>query len=258
MGRLALLVCLFLFIAVVVPAKATEAATGQLEPRELQLPTQPGRRKNWLGTRSHPQDLPILVMAGHADSQRLRGSGTPGEAVGIYGARPMDPAITDELYWNLLTAQKIVQLGRERGLNIRYYDPGLRTLPNSNDPRSNWSVGYAHAEQGGYAVEIHYDAHSPHGGGAGVIPAVRFEFSRLDEALSEEFGGYPYDYRGMLGAPRRGISILEIANLEGNLERNLRNPRSSEATLKAIAERVVKALQKGLANSTNGSTSLQQ
>jgi hypothetical protein len=119
-------------------------------------------------------------------------------------------------------------------------------------------VGYAHAEQGGYAVEIHYDAYSPHGSGAGVIPAVRFEFSRLDEALAEEFGGYPYDYRGMLGAPRRGISILEIASLEGNLEHNLRNPRSSEATLKAIAERVVRALQKGLANSTNGSTALQQ
>ena len=49
----------------------------------------------------------------------------------------MDPAITDELYWNLLTAQKVVQIGNQRGLNLRFYDPGLRTIANSNDPRSN-------------------------------------------------------------------------------------------------------------------------
>jgi len=260
-----------LLTALSTPAGALEQAKGlldllnsvgvdapTLQPRDFSLPVPAGRTKNWLGTRSHPQELAILVLAGHADSQRLGGSGTPGAAVGLRGAAPMDPAITDELYWNLLTAQKVVQIGNQRGLNLRFYDPGLRTIANSNDPRSNWSVGAAHSALGGYVLEIHYDAYSPHGSGPGIIPAVLYEFSRLDEALAEEFGSYPYNYRGMLGAPRRGISMLEIDRLEGALERNLRNPLSRDASLTAIAERVVKALQRGLANGTTGGAAFKQ
>ena len=222
------------------------------------LPAQPGRSKNWVGTRIHPPGLPLLVMAGHADSQRIRGSGTPGAAVGLGGAAPMEAGITDELYWNLQTAQRGVELGRQRGLNIQYYDPGLRTILDQNDPRSNWSVGANHAAQGGYAVEIHYDAYSPHGIGPGIIPSVLNGFSSLDEALANEFGGYPYDHRGMLGAPRRGISMLEIGQLEGRLENGLRDPSRRDQTLNAIAERVVNALQKGLAHGPVGGTALRQ
>lgn len=222
------------------------------------LPAQPGRGKNWVGTRIHPIGLPLLVMAGHADSQRIRGSGTPGAAVGLGGAAPMETGITDELYWNLRTAQRVVELGRQRGLNIQYYDPGLRTIPNQNDPRTNWSVGASHAAQGGYAMEIHYDAYAPYGIGPGIIPGVLYGFSSIDEALAQEFGGYPYDHRGMLGAPRRGISMLEIGQLEGRLENGLRDPNSREQTLDAIAERVVNALQKGLAHGPVGGTALRQ
>jgi hypothetical protein len=62
----------------------------------------------------------------------------------------------------------------------------------------------------------------------------------------------------MLGAPRRGISMLEIDRLEGVLERNLRDPLTRDASLNAIAERVVQALQKGLADSASGGATLQQ
>lgn len=201
MRKLIFLLATFLITATPTPAGAVDARKGLLEllenlqegpptlqPRDFSLPVPTSRTKNWRGTRNHPRELAILVLAGHADSQRLGGSGTPGEAVGIKGATPMDPTITDELYWNLLTAQRIVKIGSERGLNISYYDPGLRTIRNTNNPRSNWSVGSAHAELGGYVLEIHYDAYSPHGSGAGIIPAVRYEFSRLDEALAEVFG----------------------------------------------------------------------
>lgn len=272
MRKLIFLLTIFLFTATPTPAGAADAIKGLLElPENLQegpptlqlkhfsLPVPTGRtKKNWRGTRNHPRELAILVLAGHADSQRLGGSGTRGEAAGIKGAIAMDPTITDELYWNLLTAQRIVKIGSERGLNIRYYDPGLRTIRNTKNPRSNWSVGSAHAELGGYVLEIHYDAYSPHGIGAGIIPAVRYEFSRIDEALAEVFGGYPYNYRGILGAPRRGISMLEIDRLEGVLERNLRDPLSRDATLNAIAELVVQALQKGLADGASGGATFQQ
>ena len=175
---------------------------------------------------------------------------------GTVGAAPMQKGITDELYWNLLTAKQIVAEGRRQGLNMRFYDPGVRTIRNVEDPRTNWSTGARHAKGGGYALEIHYDAYAPHGIGPGIIPSVLYGFSVLDEALAEEFGGYPYDYRGMLGAPRKGISMLEIGQLEGVLEAGLRDPSQRQATLDRIAKRVVKALRRGLANSSMGGTVL--
>ena len=216
------------------------------EPQLPPLPPTPGRGKNWVGDRMPKKDMPILVLAGHADSQRMYGSGTPGRAVDIGGAAPMQAGMTDELYWNLRTAKAVVAEGQRQGLEITFYDPGVRTIRNGDDPRTNWSVGAEHAAKGGYVVEIHYDAYAPHGIGAGIIPAVAFGFSVMDEALAKEFGAYPYDYRGMLGAPRKGVSMLEIGMLEGALEAGLRDPSQREATLNQIAKRVVTALQEGL------------
>ncbi|SBO43523.1 dehydrogenase [Cyanobium sp. NIES-981] len=204
-------------------------------------------QKDWIGLRALPGDTEILVMAGHADSQGIGGAGTAGEAVDRLGARPMQPGIRDELYWNLLTARAVVALGRQRGLAIRLYDPPVRTIADGDDPRTNWSVGKAHAARGGYALEIHYDAYGPDGVGSGLIPPLHRQPSRLDESLAQAFGAYPLRYREGLGAPRRGIAILEIGKLEGPLERALRDPRRRNATIGAIAERVVAALERGLA-----------
>ena len=228
----------------------------RLEPNLPPMPSRLTHRKNWVGTTRPKDTLPILVMAGHADSQRMHGSGTPGRAVDLGGASPMQAGITDELYWNLLTAQAVVKEGQKQGLNIRFYDPGVRTIRNENDSRTNWSVGSDHASLGGYVLEIHYDAYSPHGIGPGVIPAVAYGFSVIDEALAEEFGAYPYHYRGMLGAPRRGISMLEIGQLEGALEAGLRDPAKRQSTLVSIARRVVSALQQGLGHSRTESTAM--
>ncbi len=227
------------------------AAPERLQRQLPAVPLSPGRGKNWVGVRMPKEGTSILVLAGHADSQRMYGSGTPGWAVDVGGAAPMQSGMTDELYWNLRTARAVVAEGKKQGLDISFYDPGVRTIRNVQDPRTNWSVGQKHAAEGGYVVEIHYDAYSPHGIGAGVIPAVAFGFSVLDEALAKEFGAYPYDYRGMLGAPRRGVSMLEIGMLEGSLEQGLRDPRRRKATLDRIAKRVVSALREGLEQGTS-------
>lgn len=201
--------------------------------------------KDWIGSRPVAPTTEILVMAGHADSQGVGGAGTGGAAVGLYGARPMQIGITDELFWNLATAQEVVRLGQARGLRIRFYDPPQRSIASGNDPRTTWSVGKSHVAQGGYALEIHYDAYGRDGVGSGLIPPIN-QPSTIDESLAAAFGSYPRLFRDGLGAPKRGIAILEIGKLEGSLEASLRNPQSRQAALEAIAKRIVDAMEAGL------------
>jgi hypothetical protein len=202
--------------------------------------------RDWVGLRTVATDTPILVLAGHADSQNIAGSGTPGEAVALRGAPPMYPGISDELYWNLVIATAVVQLGQQRGLNIRYYRPPFRTIVDADHPGTNWSVGRDHANGGGYSLEIHFDAYGRDGVGSGLIPPVHRPFSRIDESLAREFGGYPMAFRNVLGGPKRGIGLLEIGKLEGPLEASLRNPYTRNQTVQTIAERVVRALEEGM------------
>jgi hypothetical protein len=238
---LVLLFCLGMGLA------AAAQAPSALNPDPLTGPrSRLSDRKDWLGVLPLPAQTEILVLAGHADSQGMPGAGTAGEAVDLRGAAPMQPGIRDELHWNLLTAQAVVELGQQRGLRIRFYAPPERSIADGNDPRTNWSVGKAHAAAGGYALEIHYDAYGPDGVGSGLIPPLHRHTTRLDESLAQAFGSYPLLYREGLGAPRRGIAILEIGKLEGNLEAALRDPSRSEATINAIALRVVEALERGL------------
>lgn len=205
--------------------------------------------RDWVGLRPLPADTPILVMAGHADSQNMAGAGTSGEAVGLRGAPPMYPGITDELYWAMVISTAVVQLGQQRGLNIQYYRPPWRTIADGDAPGTNWSVGRDHAAAGGYALEIHFDAYGSDGIGSGLIPPVNAPNSRLDEALASEFGGYPRQFRDILGGPKRGIALLEIGKLEGNLEASLRNPASRDQAVHTIANRIVRAMEAGLGRS---------
>ena len=210
--------------------------------------------RDWVGQRVLPPNTPILVMAGHADSQNIAGSGTPGAAVALQGAAPMYPGISDELWWNMVVATAVVRLGQQRGLNIRYHRPPFRTIVDEEQPGTNWREGRDHAAAGGYAMEIHFDAYGPDGIGSGLIPPVHRPFSRIDESLAREFGGYPSRFRNVLGAPRRGIAILEIGKLEGSLEASLRDPARRDQTVQTIAERVVRAIEEGLGR-TGGSPS---
>ena len=208
--------------------------------------------KDWIGVRPVEPNTEILVMAGHSDSQGIGGAGTGGAAASLYGARPMQIGITDELFWNLLTAQEVVRLGQERGLKIRFYDPPQRSISSGNDPRTTWSVGKAHVAQGGYALEIHYDAYGRDGVGSGLIPPINKPLNQIDESLAKAFGAYPQFFRDGLGAPKRGTAILEIGKLEGSLENALRNPQTRIASLQAIATRIVDALAAGLGVESNG------
>lgn len=208
--------------------------------------------KDWVGSRGVGPAIPILMLAGHADAQGIGGSGTSGEAVGLYGAAPMRPGISDEHYWCLQVAHAVAVLGRQRGLNINFYIPPVRTMLSGDEAGTNWSVGRDHAAAGGYVLEIHFDAYGSAGVGSGLIPPLLLPFSTIDESLAQEFGAFPMNFRDRLGGPKRGIGLLEVGKLEGPLEASLRDPRTRERTIKYIAQRVVYALQRGIA--TPGST----
>jgi len=221
-------------------ASAAPAADPLLGPRSA-LP------KDWVGTRGVSPSIPILMLAGHADAQGIGGSGTSGEAVGLYGAAPMRPGISDEHYWCLQVAHAVAVLGRQRGLNINFYIPPVRTMLSGDEAGTNWSVGRDHVAAGGYALEIHFDAYGSAGVGSGLIPPLIRPFSTIDESLAREFGGYPMNFRDRLGGPKRGIGLLEVGKLEGPLEASLRDPRTRQRTIQYIAQRVVYALQRGIA-----------
>jgi len=206
-------------------------------------------RKDWVGMRAVSRDTPILVMAGHADAQGIAGSGTSGEAVALYRYPPMYPGISDEHYWNLVVAHAVATLGQQRGLRIQFYKPPVRTIVDADDPSTNWSIGRQFAAAGGYALEIHFDAYGSDGVGSGLIPPLQRPFSRIDESLAQEFGAYPMNFRDMLGGPKRGIALLEIGKLEGNLEASLRDPRTRQRTVQLIAWRVVNAIEAGMGRS---------
>ena len=203
--------------------------------------------KDWVGSRGVTQGIPILMMAGHADAQGIGGSGTSGEAVGLYGAAPMRPGISDEHYWCLQVAHAVAVLGRQRGLNINFHIPPVRTMLSGDEAGTNWSMGRDHAAAGGYALEIHFDAYGSSGVGSGLIPPLHRPFSTIDESLAQEFGAFPMNFRDRLGGPKRGIALLEVGKLEGPLEASLRDPRTRERTIQYIAQRIVYALQRGIA-----------
>ena len=201
---------------------------------------------NWVGSKDVDKNIPILILAGHADSQGLAGAGTPGEAVDKFGLDPMHPGISDELFWNLKLQESIVKLGRKKGLNISSYDPGIRNIDDANDPRTNWSVGKRFSKRGGYAIEIHFDAYGKYGVGSGLIPPFSEQPNKIDESIARTFGRFPVLFRGGLGAPRRQIRVLEIGKLEGLLEKNLRNVKTRKKTIKLLANELVQAFLNGI------------
>tara|TARA_B100000700_G_scaffold158199_1_gene175439 strand:+ start:96 stop:899 length:804 start_codon:yes stop_codon:yes gene_type:complete len=197
---------------------------------------------SWIGTQEVHNDIPVLILAGHADSQGLSGAGTSGEAVDMHGANPMNPEISDELFWNLKLQKSIVYFGKKKGLNIYSYDPGIRNIDDANDPRTNWSVGKKFADNGGYVIEIHFDSYGKYGVGSGLIPPFFESPNKIDESIARKFGRFPVLFREGLGAPRRQIRILEIGKLEGSLEKNLRNLETREKTIDLISNQIVQAL----------------
>ena len=204
---------------------------------------EPGR---WVGRQPVKSDIPIVVMAGHADSQAMASSGTPGHAVDVLKQKPMDARMRDELFWNFQVQKAVVRLGKAQGLNISSYIPPSLTIYDDSDPRTNWSQAKARSALGHYILEIHFDAYQPHGFGSGLIPAINRPLNTVDESLGRAFGRFPINFRGGLGGPRRGIGILEIGMLEPPLEQKLRNPTTQRQTVECLAERVVDALKAGV------------
>ena len=229
------------------PAPPAEPCPAPSTPDPLLGPRtkEPG---SWVGLSPVQTNLPIVVMAGHADSQGTISPGTPGYAVDQQKRAPMQPGIRDELFWNRQVQAAVVSQGQARGLNIRSYTPPSINIPNDDDPSTNWSKAKLFSERGEYVLEIHFDAYRPHGFGSGLIPVLANvrELNVVDESLAQAFGRFPRNFRGGLGGPRRGIGILEIAMLEPPLETKLRDPSTREHTVSCLAERVVNALVQGV------------
>ncbi len=212
-----------------------------LKPRNI-------NNSRWIGNKVIDKSVSILILAGHADSQGIDGAGTSGEAVSKKGLQPMNRKITDELFWNIHISKAIVKLGKTKGLDISFYDPKIRTIIDPNDKATNWSVGANYASKGVYVLEIHFDSYGNHGIGSGLIPPISQNLNYIDESLANAFGKYPLFFRGGLGAPRRQIRILEIAKLEGDLERNLRNIYTRKQTIHEISMKVIDSILIGLNN----------
>lgn len=232
----------------------THASDGLFQPEACPKPARPdpllGPRTKipgrWRGRTRPAENLAIVVMAGHADSQGTGSAGTPGFAVDQRKRPPMQAGIRDELFWNRAVQKAVVRLGQARGLKIRSYTPPATTIWNDEDPGTNWSKARTWSARGDYILEIHFDAYRPHGFGSGLIPAINRPLNSVDESLAEAFGRFPRNFRGGLGGPRRGIGILEIAMLEPPLEDKLRNPTTRSQTVNCLAKRVVDALVKGV------------
>ncbi len=212
----------------------------------------------WVGNQIVSSSISILVMAGHADSQDIPGEGTSGEAVALKGLSPMDPSMSDELFWNLKVRDNVVKVGKIKGLNINAYDPKKRTIIDENDSKTNWSIGSVHAAQGGYVLEIHFDSYGRDGLGSGLIPPLSRRLNNIDESLAQSFGRYPLFFRGGLGAPRREIRILEVGKLEGNLETSLRDQKMRQMTLDRITNKIVDAILRGITKQDNFNQMLQE
>ena len=200
----------------------------------------------WRGRKVIPSSGLIVVMAGHADSQNMISAGTPGYAVGVLNAEPMNPNMQDELFWNLEIQKAVVRIGQQKGLKIISYKPPKLTIQNNDNPHTNWSQAKIRSEKGDYILEIHFDAWSPHGFGSGLIPALNRQPNLIDETLAKSFGRFPRNFRGGLGGPKRGISILEVGMLMPPLEQKLRDPSSRILTIKCISNKIVAALEKGV------------
>ncbi len=234
-----LLICLFLIFP---PFIFAEEAIGFLGEKVK-------KDSIWRGNKIISSSICILIMAGHSDSQQINGAdGTVGESVGLFGMDPMDSEMTDELFWNLQVRDAVVRIGKEKGLIIDSFDPGIRTIVDPNDPQTNWSVGSNFAKLGVYVLEIHFDAYGHNGLGSGLIPPLSKSINNIDESLAQSFGRYPLFFRGGLGAPRRNIRILEIGKLEGALEKNLRDLKSRQKTIDQIAHKIVQAIFEGIEN----------
>ena len=165
-----------------------------------------------MGRQPVKPDIPIVVMAGHADSQAMASSGTPGHAVDVLKQKPMDARMRDELFWNFQVQKAVVRLGKAQGLNISSYIPPSLTIYDDNDPRTNWSQAKARSALGHYILEIHFDAYQPHGFGSGLIPAINRPLNTVDESLGRALVASQSTFVAVL-AVQTWIGILEIGSL---------------------------------------------
>ena len=116
-----------------------------------------------------------------------------------------------------------------------------------------------------YAVELHFDDSADGGGSAGLIPerlgqeSTGSSLSVMSVALGKEFGTFPYGWREILGAERRGISQLEVSIIAPFTSLiTSGNYTGFQQAILPYAQRIVKAFNTvtgGVANNANQANS---
>jgi len=183
----------------------------------------------------------IAIFAGHNDVPEGGGeTGTNGTQGDMNGQ-------TAESYFNDQVGRRVAELAPQYGLNVKYYT-SVKTTSGS-DPQSNWERARTLEAQGVYSLEMHFNAPGNTGSGAGtsgVIPGFGGKgIHQLDENLGKEFGRFSPNFRDGLGAPTRGLTILELAPMSGGVETGLRNEGSRQKYIDEFAHRVLRSLKGG-------------
>jgi len=183
----------------------------------------------------------IILVPGHYGY----GGGTPGATRGGLSRKHGMAVGWDEYIANKMIAQSVVEQVKalNPGINIQFYEkPG--GFSNSNQGLRDAISHYKELEGKGYEViEIHHDAYGSQGAGAGLLGSYT-NYSALDRRLAEIGGSFGFGYKGRFtegyGMNRAGISMFEVAKLEGDYEQSL--IAGDQGAIKAGSAPLVKAI----------------
>lgn len=183
----------------------------------------------------------ILLVPGHYGY----GGGTPGATRGGLARKHGMAQGWDEYLANRMIAQHVVQQVKatDPSINIRFYEKS-GGFENSNQGLKDAIAHYKSLEEQGYEViELHHDAYGSQGSGAGLLGSYT-NYSALDRRLAELGGNFGFGYKGRFengyGMNRGGISMFEVAKLEGDYEQGL--IRGDRGAVEAGAAPIVAAI----------------
>lgn len=125
---------------------------------------------------------------------------------------------------------------------------------NSPQQRAFLDSTAKYKSQGYYVSEIHFDGD---GGRSGVIPerlnkeSNGSSLSVMSVALSKEIGYFPYGHRDVLGAPQRGISMIEVGPVTPFVSYiSSSNYSGFKAAILPLVKKIVKAFNSVASNSS--------
>ena len=175
----------------------------------------------------------------------------PGHAAG--GGAPEEKKLVKQLARNAYTNLK----SKFPDANIQYQDTdsmfedtdlGPSYPPNKRYPGFNKQLEwFKQKEKEGWEIlEVHMDAsmESGQGTGRGVI-APTGELNPVEAYFAQNYGAFARGHRD-LGAPKRGVGLVELGNMSPELQEASKQNKVSKQQLDALTAPLERALQSGL------------